>query len=90
MTREQFIDKIESLASESYYDRAQFTIDFFDGLAKFEREDYVCNEEEDLGALEYDCDNILVIMRKDLADYDIISKLKHYIKKRLKTIRDEK
>lgn len=90
MTREQFVDKIASLERESYYDRAQFTIDFFDGLSKFESEDYVCNEEEDLGALEYDCDNILAIMRKDLVDYDIISKLKHYIKKRLKTIRDEK
>ena len=91
MTREECIKKLESLDKGYRGDRRQFTVDLFDSKVNdICNEDYKCNEEEDLGALSYYCDTILAIMREDIIDHFIVSRLKYIIEQRLKTIYDER
>jgi hypothetical protein len=91
MTREECIKKLESLEEEYLGARKQLTVDLFDGrINDICTENYRCNEEEDLGALAYKCDTILAIMREDLVDHYIISRVKYIVEKRLKTIYDER
>ena len=90
MTREACIKKLEKLEEEYLGVRKQFTVDLFDGrINDICTEFYRCNEEEDLGALAYKCDTILAIMREDLVDNFIISRVKYIVEQRLKTIYNE-
>lgn len=92
MTREECIKKLLALDDGYRGARKQFTVDFFDGeINDICNENCpCCDEEEDLGSLAYKCDTILRIMREDIVDYDIITKVKYIIEKRLKTIYDER
>ena len=91
MTREEYIKKLEKLEDEYLGVRKQFTVDLFDGrINDICIELYKCNEEEDLGALAYYCDTILAIMREDLVDNFIISRVKYIVEQRLKTIYNER
>lgn len=91
MTREESILKFNSVVDSCYEDVKQFTIDFFDtDVTDICNEDYICSEEEDLGALVCRCDNILGIMRRDIIDCDAITRIKFIIGQRLKTIQDER
>lgn len=92
MTRENCINKLVDI-DDFYYDNGikQFTIDLFDtDITGILNEDYVCDEEQDLGALAYKCGTILEVMRKDIIDCDAITRVKYTIEQRLKTIRDER
>lgn len=91
MTREECIKKLEALEVEYLHDRKQFTIDLFDGpILNICLMCYTCNEEEDLGALSYYCDTILEVMKPEILDNFILSRVKYIIEKRLKTIRNER
>ena len=91
MTREDSILKFNSVVDSCYEDVKQFTIDFFDtDVTDICNEDYVCSEEEDLGALVYRCENILEIMRNDITDGYAITRIKYCAEQRLKTIKDER
>ena len=91
MTREECIKKLEALDDSYRGAKKQFTVDLFDGkINDICAESYMCNEEEDLGALSYYCDTVLAIMREDIIDHFIISRIKYIVEKRLKTIYDER
>ena len=91
MTKEECIKKLEAIEKSYEGRRRQFTVDFFDGRVNdICNCQYICNEEEDLGALVYRCDTILGIMREDIVDRDAISKVKYVVSSRLKTIGDER
>lgn len=91
MTKEECIKGLYALEKDYAGARKQFTVDLFDGkVSDIYNEEYICNEEEDLGALVYYCDTILAIMRQDIIDHFIISRVKYIAEKRLKTIYDER
>lgn len=91
MTREDCIKKLEAVEDDYCRGIRQFTIDLFDeDINDICNEEYINNEEEDLGALFYKCDNILGIMRRDIIDCDAITRIKFIIGQRLKTIQDER
>ena len=91
MTREECIKRLEKLEEESIRERKQFTIDLFDDkILNICLQCYKCSEEEDLGALSYYCDTVLEVMRSDIIDNFIISRIKYIIEKRLKTIYNER
>ena len=91
MTREECIKKLNALEEEYLGARKQFTVDLFDGrINDICTECYRCSEEEDLGALAYKCDTILAIMREDIVDNFIISRVKFLVEQRLKTIYNER
>lgn len=88
MTKEQLLEKIDVIF-EIYKELSPFTIDFFNNrVGPFCYEDYLY-EDRYLKMLEEECNNILQIMRQDLLDHNVLSRLKHNINKRLKTIEDE-
>lgn len=91
MTREECIQKLNSVVDAYYEDVRQFTIDFFDTeVTDICNEEYIYDEEEDLGALAYRCENILEIMRNDITDEYPITRIKYYAEQRLKTIKNER
>lgn len=90
MTREECIKKLESLEKGYIEEAKQFTIDLFDSkINAICVEEYSCNEHEDLGAIVYYCDTLLAIMKEDIIDKFIVSRIKYILEKRLKTICDE-
>ena len=91
MTRKECIKKFESLNKGYREEAKQFSIDLFDSKVNaICVEEYICSEEEDLGALIYYCDTILAIMKEDLIDNFIVARIKYIAEKRLKTICNER
>lgn len=91
MTRDECIKRLEAIEEDYYGGIKQFTIDLFHNeVLDICTYNYVCNEEEDLGALFYRCENILDVMRRDISDCDAITRIKFIIGQRLKTIQDER
>lgn len=91
MKREELTKKLEALEGKYRSICKQFTIDLFDGaINDISLECYICNEEEDLGALIYKCQCILDIMREDIIDHFVVARVKYIAEKRLNSIYDER
>lgn len=91
MTRNECIEQLYSLEAEFFGEIKQFTIDLFDSkVADIRNEEYTTNEEESLASLSYHCENILKIMKPEIVDNYVISRLHYILEKRLKTIYNER
>jgi hypothetical protein len=89
MTQEELKEKIDS-AYDRYEELSSFTkIMFHDIIFPYWYDDYVSEYRYLMRASGY-CDNVLKIMRTDVVDHDLISSVKYFIGKRLKTIEDER
>lgn len=87
MTKEECIIKLELLESKYINRCKQFTIDLFAGaVTDLCLECYACSEEEDLGAIAYKCFNILEVMREDIIDHFVVSRVKYIVEQRLNSI----
>lgn len=88
MTREELKGKIESVY-ERYEELSSFTKTMFnDIIFPYCYDDYVSEYRCLIFAIAH-CENVLKIMRTDIIDHDLISSVKYFIEKRLKTIENE-
>lgn len=88
MTREELKEKIDSVY-DRYEELSSFTKTMFnDIIFPYCYDDYV-SEHRCLTFASGYCGNVLKIMRTDIVDHDLISSVKYFIGKRLKTIENE-
>lgn len=89
MTREELIERIEKVGKDNLSDFKPFTQQLFSCtiLSVYDtRED---KEKEILAFILADLMAVLEIMRHDIVDHDAITKVCHYVSRRLKIIKDE-
>ena len=88
MTREELKEKIDSVY-DRYEELSSFTKTMFnDIIFPYCYDDYV-SEYRCLTFASGYCENVLKIMRTDIVDHDVLSRVKYLIEKRLKTIQNE-
>lgn len=88
MTQEELKEKIDSVY-DRYEELSPFTKAMFnDIIFPYCYDDYV-NEYRCLTFVKGYCENVLKIMRTDIVDHDLISSVKYFIGKRIKTIQNE-
>ena len=88
MTREELKVKIDSFY-DRYEELSSFTKTMFnDIIFPYCYDDYVSEHRCLTFAMAY-CENVLKIMRTNIIDYDLISLVKYFIEKRIKTIENE-
>lgn len=88
MTQEQLKEKIDSVY-DRYEELSSFTKTMFnDIIFPYCYDDYV-SEYRCLTFASGYCENVLKIMRTDIVDHNLISLVKYFIEKRLKTIQNE-
>ena len=89
MTREELIAKVEKYRGNDYEQLKSLTHsvvnDFLDVLS----EPQFCPEKTVLNIYLTRVSSILEIMRTDIVDHDVLSRIKYLIEKRLKTIENE-
>lgn len=89
MTREELIERVEKYrANDNEYLKSlthSVVDDFLDVLG----EPQFCPEKTGLNVYLTRVSSILEIMRPDLLDHDVLSRIKFLIEKRLKTIENE-
>jgi hypothetical protein len=89
MTREKLCEKIESIL-DCYEELTNFTKNIVvERLDPYCYGDYV-DEKRCLIRIERDLGYILEVMRIDLLDHNVLSRVKYFIEKRLKAIQHEK
>lgn len=89
MTREELIERIEKLEKDNLSDFKPFTQQVFHCTISSVYDNNEGEEREILTFILYDLKAILEIMRHDIVDYDAITKVCHYISRRLKAIENE-
>lgn len=89
MTREELKEKIDSVY-DRYEELSSFTKTMFnDIIFPYCYDDYVSEYRYLTFASGY-CEIVLKIMRTDIVDHNLISSVKYFVEKRLKTIENEK
>ena len=90
MTREGLIERIEKVEKDNLSDFKPFTQQVFHCTISSVYDNNEGEEREILTFILYDLKAILEIMRHDIVDHDVLSRIKFLIEKRLETIRKEK
>lgn len=90
MTREGLIAKIEKYREDDYGHLKSLTRRVVDNFLGVLSEPYYCPEKTGLHIYLTEVSYVLEIMRPDLLDHDVLSRIKFLIEKRLKTIEDER
>ena len=89
MTREGLIAKIEKYREDDYEHLHNLTRRVVDNFLGVLSEPYYCPEKAGLHIYLTEISYVLEIMRPDLLDHDVLSRIKFLIEKRLKTIENE-
>lgn len=89
MTREGLIAKIEKYREDDYEHLHSVTRRIIDNFLGVLSEPYYCPEKTGLHIYLTEISYVLEIMRPDLLDHDVLSRIKFLIEKRLKTIENE-
>lgn len=90
MTREELIAKIEKVKKDDYDNLKEFSRGTLDMVLYFVRDEETYSEKSYLKSIIKEVGCNLEIMRNDIIDHDVLSRIKFLIEKRLKTIEDEK
>ena len=89
MTREELIAKLEKYRDDDYEQLHNLTRRVVDNFLGVLSEPYYCPEKTGLHIYLTEISYVLEIMRPDLLDHDILSRIKFLIEKRLKAIENE-
>lgn len=89
MTHEELIAKVEKYRGDDYEQLKSLTRRVVDNFLGFLSEPYYCPEKTGLHIYLTEVSYVLEIMRPDLLDHDVLSRIKYLIEKRLKTIENE-
>lgn len=89
MTREELIAKVEKYRGDDYEQLKYLTHSVVDDFLDVLSEPQFCPEKTGLNIYLTRVSSILEIMRPDILDHDILSRIKYLIEKRLETIRKE-
>ena len=89
MTREELIAKIEKYRGDDYEQLKYLTHSVVDDFLNVLSEPQFCPEKTGLNIYLTRVSSILEIMRQDILDHDVLSRIKYLIEKRLETIRKE-
>jgi hypothetical protein len=89
MIREELIAKVEKYRGNDYENLHSVTRRIIDNFLGVLSEPYYCPEKTGLRIYLTEISYVLEIMRPDLLDHDVLSRIKYLIEKRLKTIENE-
>ena len=89
MTREELIAKVEKYRGNDYEQLKSLTHSIVDDFLDVLSEPYYCPEKTGLHIYLTEVSYVLEIMRPDLLDHDVLSRIKFLIEKRLKEIKNE-
>ena len=89
MTHEELIAKVEKYRGDDYEQLKSLTHSIVDDFLDVLSEPQYCPEKTGLNIYLTRVSSILEIMRQDLLDHDVLSRVKWLIEKRLETIRKE-
>lgn len=89
MTREELIAKVEKYRGDDYEQLKSLTHSVVDDFLDVLSESQFCPEKTGLNIYLTRVSSILEIMRPDILDHDVLSRIKYLIEKRLETIRKE-
>ena len=89
MTREELIAKVEEIIDANRDDLKYYTISMLHCFHNRLLIKYECSEKYPMEAFLSQFAHILEIMRPDLLDHDVLSRIKFLIEKRLKAIENE-
>lgn len=90
MTREELIAKVDKYRGDDYEKLKSLTHSVVDDFLDVLSEHQFCPEKTGLNIYLTRVSSILEIMRTDIVDHDVLSRIKYLIEKRLKTIENEK
>ena len=89
MTREELIAKVEKCRGNDYEQLKSLTRSIIEDILGVLSETQSCPEKTGLNIYLTRVSSILEIMRPDILDHDVLSRIKYLIEKRLETIRKE-
>ena len=89
MTQEELIVKVEKHKKDDFEYLKRLTCKVIDNLLSTLDEESYCPEKTGFKIYLKEITNILEIMRQDLLDHDVLSRIKYLIEKRLKAIENE-
>ena len=89
MTHEELIAKVEKYRGDDYEQLKYLTHRVVDDFLDVLSEPQSCPEKTGLNIYLTRVSSILEIMRPDILDHDVLSRVKYLIEKRLKTIGNE-
>ena len=89
MTKQELIKKVEEIIDANRDDLKYYTISVLHCFHNRLLIKYECSEKYPMEAFLSEFTHILEIMRPDLLDHDVLSRIKFLIEKRLKTIENE-
>lgn len=89
MTHEELIAKVEKYNGDDYENLKSLTHSVVDDFLDVLSELQFCPEKTGLSIYLTRVSSILEIMRTDIVDHDVLSRVKYLIEKRLKTIENE-
>lgn len=89
MTHEELIAKVEKYRGDDYEHLHNLTRRVIDNFLGVLSEPYYCPEKTGLHIYLAEVSYVLEIMRPDLLDHDVLSRIKFLIEKRLKAIENE-
>ena len=89
MTREELIAKVEKYRGDDYEQLHNLTRRVIDNFLGVLSEPYYCPEKTGLHIYLTEVSYVLEIMRPDLIDHNVLSRIKFLIEKRLKAIENE-
>ena len=89
MTREELIAKVEKYRGNDYEQLKYLTHSVVDDFLDVLSEPQFCPEKTGLNIYLTRVSSILEIMRQDILDHDVLSRVKWLIEKRLETIKKE-
>ena len=89
MTRQELRDKLYNLEAERYDDLKTFTKHFWSGCITPFMKPTFSNEKDWLVTVSHEAYKIQQVMRQDIPDFDCLTKIRHYLSRRLKTIENE-
>lgn len=90
MTHEELIAKVKKYRGDDYEDLKSLTYSVVGDFLEVLNEPQFCPEKTGLNIYLTKVSSILEIMRTDIVDHDVLSRVKYLIEKRLKTIENEK
>lgn len=90
MTREELIAKVEKHKEDDFGYFKEFTCRVIDNFLSILNEGHYCPEKTGLKIYLKEFSAIIEIMRTDIVDHDVLSRIKYLIEKRLKTIENER
>ena len=89
MTKQELIKKVEEIIDANRDDLKYYTISVLHCFHNRLLIKYECSEKCPMEAFLSEFTHILEIMRPDLLDHDVLSRIKFLIEKRLKAIENE-